>query len=129
MKRSVLSTVSVLILWGLAPAHTGMPPIIPDVFLSAPATIATTGDIDVTGTTWCSQAIQSYRLKATKNGAAVNLTFNSITTQTPHAGHTDHIFNVDLDSMGLSSGDVVVWTYHVKVNGTWYFTSAQSVVQ
>ncbi|MCE9583098.1 MAG: hypothetical protein K8T20_11435 [Planctomycetes bacterium] len=94
-----------------APAHNGRPPTSPVVDETAPATIsASASACDVTGISWCIY-IPGTELKCKKNGSSVTLAFNGTSTQTPHAYHIEKTWNVNLTTLGLQSGDSLVWEY------------------
>lgn len=112
MRLPKLVPIPVLSLMALAAfGHSSLPPALPDVVETAPATVLTTDEAcTVTGTTWCRYGV-SPSLTCKKNGVPVQLTFNSITTNSPHAYHVDTAYDVSLTPLGLSSGDVLVWEF------------------
>ncbi|MCC6741404.1 MAG: hypothetical protein IT452_20340 [Planctomycetia bacterium] len=112
MRYSSLIPIPVLALIALAAfGHTGSPPPIPTIDETAPAAIISTDtSCTVTGTTWCLYGVAP-SLTCKKNGNTVNLTFNSITTNSPHAYHVDTIYDVNLTPLNLAAGDVLVWTF------------------
>lgn len=110
LRKSISLPILSLLALG-AFGHVGSPPALPEVVVSAPATVLSTDTAcTVTGTTWCRYGV-SPSLTCKKNGVPVQLSFNSITTQSPHTSHVDTAYDVSLTPLGLSSGDVLVWEF------------------
>lgn len=81
----------------------------PTVEETAPATVLyTDASADIVATTWCAYGV-STSLKGKKNGSYVTLTFNSVTTDSPHSNHVDTTWNVSLTPLNLAAGDTLVW--------------------
>ena len=135
MRRFMTLTFALLAVLALpSPGHFTNPPSLPEVDESVPVTILSSdNNCDVVGTSWCLYPVNKL-MRATKNGAGVSLTFNSITNNTPHTYHIDTTWNVDLTPLGLRAGDVIVWKYYCQATsgpdaGTWVIMSKTSVVQ
>lgn len=95
-------------------AHYGVPPSLPSLDESAPATIlASATAVDIVGSTWCAYEVVS-GLACKKNGSYVTLSLNSTTTNSPHAFHVDKTFNVNLVPLHLAHGDVLVWEFTAR---------------
>lgn len=108
--RPILA-VALSLLSGMAMGHAGSPPQLPTVDLMVPGTIlATDATVNVVGTSWCVYGV-STTLKCKKNGSYVTLSFNSVTTNSPHANHLDTTWVVSLTPLNLSSGDSLVWEF------------------
>ena len=135
MRRFMIPTFALLAVLALpSPGHIGSPPPLPELDETAPVTILSSAtNCDVVGTSWCLYPV-SKLLRATVNGAGVSLSFNSITTNTPHTYHIDTTWNVNLTPLGLQTGDVIVWKYYCQATsgpnaGQWVIMSKTSVVQ
>lgn len=135
MRRFILiSSVFVAVLALQSPGHIGTPPSLPEIEETWPTVIAASAtNCDIVGTSWCLYPV-SKLLRATKNGAAVSLTFNSITNDTPHTYHIDTTWEVDLTTLNLQSGDVITWYYWCKATqgpnmNQWVFTTRVTTVQ
>ena len=88
-----------------------MPPSLPDIDETAPATVqASATNCDVVLTSWCAYGVGD-NLLCKKNGTDVTLSFNSITTNWPHAYHRDKTWNVNLTALHLRAGDTLVWEF------------------
>ncbi|MEK7469759.1 MAG: hypothetical protein AAB074_20515 [Planctomycetota bacterium] len=88
-----------------------MPPMLPEIDETAPASIsASATNCDVVGTSWCAYGVGSL-LQCKKNGRSVTLSFNSITTNSPHTYHVDKTWNVNLSPLNLVAGDVLEWEF------------------
>lgn len=111
MSRWMLSLPIVAVLSLFSSAHTGIPPSLPEISETAPDTVSVSAtNCDVIGTSWCLYSVASV-LRCKKNGSYVSLTFNSVTTSSPHQYHIDKTFNVKLTTLGLQTGDVLVWEF------------------
>ncbi len=106
---SLLALPLIALLQMSAPGHVGVPPQLPEIDETAPATVqASATNVDIVTTSWCAYSVaDSFACK--KNGNLVTLSFNSITTNWPHANHLDKTRNVNLTPLNLVAGDVLVW--------------------
>jgi hypothetical protein len=107
----LIIAVAIAFLTTVATGHVGTPPQLPSIEESAPATILyTDATVDIVGTSWCAYGV-STSLKCRQNGSYVTLTFNSVTTNSPHSNHLDTTWVVSLTPLNLAAGDTLVWEF------------------